>query len=31
MMWLLFFMNLAVIIYVIHLIARLKVQEDGKQ
>lgn len=31
MMWLLFFMNLAVIIYVIQLIAQLKLQEDGKQ
>ncbi|XEQ91722.1 hypothetical protein SCACP_05300 [Sporomusa carbonis] len=28
MMWILFFMNLFVIIYVIHLIAKLKAQED---
>lgn len=27
MMWILFFMNLFVIIYVIHVIANLKVQE----
>ncbi len=30
MMWILFFMNLFVIVYIIHVIAKLKEQEEVK-